>query len=179
MPLTRLLGKLKKIMSNIKKSIVFGLVFGGILSVYVAIRYDRYFALYIGSISTITLSIISYFKIFSKVETSLGDFKKLDKESIIYSGLANHFKDRMSVGGRLSLTKKQLIFQTNIINFMKRHEYVIDLTQIDEVAFLDTFGFISNGLLVRTNDGTTEEFVVNGRQAWKEKIEHAIADLRV
>jgi hypothetical protein len=166
-------------MSKIKKSVLAGLAFALIFGIYLTIAHDLYFALFVGTGSGVFFSVGAYFKIFYKMESNPTNFQKLDKSIITYSGLANHFKDGISVGGKLSLSKRELIFQTNLINFMMRHQHIIDLDQISEIRFKDTFGFISNGLSIKTNDGNIEQFVVNKRLIWKEQIQSAIANSRL
>ena len=104
-----------------------------------------------------------------------GDFQKIEKNSLIYSGLSNHFKDRIAVGGTLYLFNDRLIFQTNLINFIKRHEQIIFLNQILEIDYTFSLGSINNALLIKTRDNGVEKFVVYKREIWKEQIEKLIA----
>jgi len=101
-------------------------------------------------------------------------FQNIDKSLVIYSGLSNHFKDGMTVGGTLYLLRDRLIFQTNLINFIKRHEHTILLNQINDVSIVNTSGFFKNELLIHNKDGDDEMFIVNKRIVWKNEIESQI-----
>jgi hypothetical protein len=89
--------------------------------------------------------------------------------------MSSHFKDGITVGGTLYLLSDRLIFQTNLINFIKRHEQTILLNQITKVDTVDTFGLVSNGLLIKNRNYENEQFVVTKREVWKEQIEKQIA----
>jgi len=157
-------------MIKIRNSILAGFILGIIISTYLAFNIQMDVAIVIGVFFAIVSPVLFYFKMFSKIDYTI-KFKKIDNNSIIYSGLANHFKNGISVGGTLYLLKDKLIFQTNAINYTQRHEHIINLNEIREVIFADTMGFISNGLFVKTNNNGKEQFVVNKREIWKEEIE--------
>lgn len=161
------------LMIKIRNSILAGFILGVIISTYLAFNVKMDVAIIVGVFIAIVSPILFYFKMFNKIDYTV-KFEKIDNNSIIYSGLANHFKNGISVGGTLYLLKDKLIFQTNSINYMQRHEHIIYLNEIKEVNFADTMGFISNGLFVKTNNNEKEQFVVNKRQIWKEEIEKLI-----
>jgi hypothetical protein len=71
----------------------------------------------------------------------------------------------------LYLLENKIIFQTNAINFAKRHQKIIELNEIDKTDFRKTMGLINNGIFIKTKDNMMEEFVVNKREIWKEQIE--------
>lgn len=160
-------------MKKLKYSLLSGLVFGIIIGIYCFVTNKKEIAIILSIFCFITFSIISYFKMFSKIDFS-EEFEKIDKKSIIYSGLANHFKDNISVGGTLYLLDNKIIFQSNAINFAKRHQKIIELNEIDKTDFRKTMGLINNGLYIKTKDNITEEFVVNKRETWKKQIEKVI-----
>jgi hypothetical protein len=120
--------------------------------------------------------ILFYFKIFSKVDFT-ETFQKIDKRKIIHSGISSHSKDGITIGGTLYLLSNQLIFQTNMISIIKRHEKTIFLNQITEVEFKDTMGFIKNGLYITIRDHESEKFIVTKREMWKDKIKKQISQL--
>jgi len=157
-------------MKKLKYSLLSGLVFGLIVGVYCYATNKEEIAIAVSIFCFITFTIISYFKMFSKIDFS-EEFEKIDEKSIIYSGLANHFKNDISVGGTLYLLENKIVFQTNAINFMKRHQEIIDLNEIDKTDFRKTLGLINNGIFIKTKDNLTQEFVVNKRETWKEQIE--------
>ena len=160
-------------MKKLKYSLLSGLVFGIIVGIYCYATNKEEIAIVASIFCFITFSIISYFKMFSKIDFS-EEFEKIDKKSIIYSGLANHFKDDISVGGTLYLLENKIVFQTNAINFIKRHQKIIELNEIDKTDFRKTMGLINNGIFIKTKDNITEEFVVNKRETWKEQIENVM-----
>lgn len=162
-------------MIKIRNSILTGLAFGLILGIYLYYNYKTDVAIVVTVFCSIAFMILTYFRMFRKIDYSF-TFRKIDKAAIVYSGLASHFVGDISVGGTLYVLKDELVFQTNAINFMFRHELVIGFNQITDVNFRDTMGFISNGLFVRTNDGKVAEFVVNNRDFWKEQIDKAMAN---
>ena len=96
-------------MKKLKYSLLSGLVFGIIIGIYCYVTNKEEIAIVLSIFCFITFSIISYFKMFSKINFS-EEFEKIDKKSIIYSGLANHFKDNISVGGTLYLLENKIIF---------------------------------------------------------------------
>ena len=157
-------------MKKLKYSLLSGLIFGIIVGIYCYVTNKEEIAIVVSIFCFITFSIISYFKMFSKIDFS-EEFEKIDKNSIIYSGLANHFKDDISVGGTLYLLENKIVFQTNTINFAQRHQKIIELNEIDKTDFRKTMGLINNGIFIKTKDNVTEEFVVNKRETWKEQIE--------
>jgi hypothetical protein len=120
--------------------------------------------------------ILFYFKMFSKIDFT-EKFQKIDKSKVIHSGMSSHLKDRITVGGTLFLLNDKLIFQTNMINFIKRHEKTIFLKQIAEVDFKDTLGFIKNGLHITNTNHECDKFIVTKRKIWKEKIEKQMIKL--
>jgi len=150
-----------------------GFTFAIIIGLYLLFTDRKDIALVIAIFTAIVSPIIFYFKIFSKIDYSV-QFQKIDKSYIVYSGLANHFKNGISVGGKLYLLNDKLIFQTNVINYTQRHEQTIDINEVTEVIFVDTMGFINNGLCIKINNNENRTFVVNKRKIWKEEIEKLV-----
>ena len=155
---------------KIKYSILAGLLFAVIMFIYLAFTTKIDVAIVVSVFIFLVSPILFYFKMFSKVDFSI-KFQNIDKNLVIYYGMTNHFKDGISVGGTLYLLSDRLIFQTNSINFIKRHEQTILLNQIAEVELVKTMGLISNGLLIKNKNNQNEQFVVNKRETWKEQIE--------
>lgn len=159
---------------KIRYSILSGLVFAFIVFVYLAFTSKMDVAIVISIIIFLISPFLFYFKIFSKIDFK-SKFLKVDSKKIIHSGLSNHYKDGISVGGTLYLLNNKLIFQTNSINFTNKHQQIIFLDQISEISFKDTMGFIGNGLHLKNLDGEFEDFIVYKRDIWKELIEQQIA----
>ena len=161
-------------MIKIRYSVLAGLLFALIMFIYLAITSKMDIAIVVSMFIFIVSPVLFYFKMFSKVDFD-GKFQKINKGLVVYSGLASHFKDGITVGGTLYLLSDRLIFQTNLINFIKRHEQTIMLTQIAEIDTVNSLGFINNGLLLKNRNVEDEKFVVTKREVWKEKIERQIA----
>ena len=161
-------------MIKIRYSVLAGLLFALIMFIYLAITSKMDIAIVVSIFIFIVSPFLFYFKMFSKVDFD-GKFQKINKGLVVYSGLASHLKDGITVGGTLYLLSDRLIFQTNLINFIKRHEETIMLNQIAEIDTVNSLGFINNGLLLKTRDAEDEKFVVTKREVWKEKIERQIA----
>ncbi len=93
-------------------------------------------------------------------------------EMLLYQGGANHFVGFESVGGWLYLTDKALRFKSHEVNF-QQHELMLPLSEITNAVPSCTAGVIPNGLLVHTNEGQSERFVVAGRRMWAAAIADA------
>lgn len=121
-----------------------------------------------GVLFGLTISIFAY------IQTS--KFKK-DSSSItngaavIYCGGANHFKGKEAVGGFLYLTKDELIFKSHNLNFQS-HETRIEIRHIENIKKVNTLGLIPNGMMIVSNDGICDRFVVNNRKKWLAEIEY-------
>lgn len=162
---------------KIRYSILAGLVFALIMFIYLAFTGKMDIAILISVFIFVISPFLFYFKVFSKVNFS-ESFPKIDKKAIIYSGLSSRFQDGITVGGTLYLLNDRLIFQTNLINFIKRHQHTILLNQITQVEIVNSIGFISNGLLIKSINDNDEKFVVTEREIWKEQIDKLINLLR-
>ena len=86
-------------------------------------------------------------------------------DAVVYSGLANHFLNLEGRGGRLALTRTELVFMPHVVN-LQRGELRIPLSEIASVAAVRTWGIIPNGLAVTLKSGKVERFVVNDRNGW-------------
>ena len=92
-----------------------------------------------------------------------------EDENIIKEGLANHKVKIESVGGKLFLTNKRLVFKSHKINIQK-HIFELELSRINDCAKFKTIGIISNGLKINTNN-KIEKFIVNKPNEWITQIE--------
>jgi hypothetical protein len=91
-------------------------------------------------------------------------------DAVVYSGLANHFLNLEGRGGRLALTRTELVFMPHVVN-LQRGELRIPLSEIASVAAVPTWGIIPNGLAVTLKSGKVERFVVNDRSDWVAKLQ--------
>ena len=160
-------------MIKIKYSVFAGLIFALIMFIYLSITSKMDIAVVVSIFIFIVSPFLFYLKLFSKIDFA-GKFQKIDKKLVIYSGLSSHLKDGITIGGTLYLLNDRLIFQTNLINFLKRHEFTIMLNQIAEVETVNSFGQINNGLLLKNRNVENEKFIVTKREVWKEQIEKQI-----
>jgi hypothetical protein len=131
-------------------------------------------AIVLGVFCSLVFSPIAYFKIFWGIKDEIL-FKEIYKANIKYSSRANHIYNGISVGGKLYLTDKELIFQTNLINFTQKHEYVVNLTEIKIVSYYKTLGIIENGIQIESDTNDVEKFIVPQKEKWLDLIEKEIS----
>ena len=98
-------------------------------------------------------------------------------ESPIKQGRANLQRGAETVGGRLFLTDRRLIFEAHIFNVQRGGDQ-IQLGQIAEMrpAWTKFFGVIPvvpSTLRVRTDGGAEYNLVCRGRGAWMNAIQEA------
>ncbi|QPC46777.1 GRAM domain-containing protein [Mangrovibacillus cuniculi] len=91
------------------------------------------------------------------------------KETAVYDGLANVFKGKEAVGGKLYLTNDALIHKAHAANVQKE-DVVIPLSEITGVTPKKSFMVLPNRLVVHTKDGQDFVFVVYKRDVWMEKL---------
>lgn len=158
-------------MKRLKYSLVLGLSTSIFLTLYISYKgkYNSDVILFTAVFMFIFMTLISYFKMFAHINNNEINFQEL--KNIIYSGRANHYLNGIAVGGNLYLTDNQLIFQTNILNLLQKHECIINLKDITFIEFEKTLGMVNNGLLIRTENGLNEQFVVTNRENWRNEIE--------
>jgi hypothetical protein len=90
-------------------------------------------------------------------------------DAVVFSGLANHFLNLEGRGGRLALTKTELVFIPHAVN-LQRGALRIPRSDIASVVSVRTWGIIPNGLAVTLKSGKVERFVVNDRNDWVAKL---------
>jgi hypothetical protein len=108
--------------------------------------------------------------------TELGDGERLIRQSD-----ANLQRGIETVGGRLFLTSRRLIFETHKLN-VKTGRTVVALRDVEDVwkCWTKLFGLIPvfpNSLAVSTAQGKTYRFVMFGRDKWVRAIREAKQDL--
>jgi len=90
-------------------------------------------------------------------------------EEVVMEAGANHFKGKESVGGKLVLTNKRLIFKSHKYN-IQNHQESYDLASISNVAATKTLGFLTNGLLLQVVY-QPHRFVVDNPTDWINSIQ--------
>ncbi|WP_042221669.1 GRAM domain-containing protein [Oceanobacillus manasiensis] len=100
-------------------------------------------------------------------------------ENIIKQGMANLWKGKEAVGGKLYLTSHQLIHKPHKIN-IQSDQVELNLVDIDHVELYTNkiFGLslMKNGLTVVDKDRNEYKFVVNKREDWKNEIEKLLGN---
>lgn len=100
------------------------------------------------------------------------DIPLRESERLLKHGVASHRRGWETVGGRLYLTDRRLMFQPHLFN-LQIEEWCVGLTEVEEVRAFLTLGFIPNGLSVVTSDGE-ERFLVRDRHGWVKTIWQAV-----
>jgi len=159
--------------TEIKNSILAGIVFGFLFGIFLTIRYGFQYALIASPISGFAFGIILYFFVTSKTVKKQTQIANVDEGAIIFSGGANHLKNGEGVGGKLYLLTDKLQFKSHSFN-IQSHELVIDIGKIKEVRTYNILGLIPTGLEIITTEGQSEKFVVNNRRQWKDEIDKII-----
>lgn len=90
-------------------------------------------------------------------------------EQLVRKGPANLFRGIESVGGRLLLTDRRLVFQSHKVNVQTGLD-AWRLEEITNVKAARTLLIVPNGLLVHLADGTRKRFVVWQRAEWVREI---------
>jgi hypothetical protein len=86
-------------------------------------------------------------------------------EVVEHSAPANHFQNFEGRGGRLFLTRRDLIFKPHRRN-IQSNVVTIPRQEIAAAAAIRTLGVVPNGLKVALRDGTVHRFVVRDRETW-------------
>ncbi len=90
-------------------------------------------------------------------------------EVIIYEEGASHFQNYIAVGGTLILTNMRILFNTNSVAHYNHHLELV-LSSVSNVEFFKTLLINPNGLALLLKDGGIENFIVDDRKAWSERI---------
>lgn len=99
----------------------------------------------------------------------------LPGESTIKEGWANLQRGRESVGGKLYLTNRRLIFESHVFNIQYGATIIplgnITATKRCWTKFLNLIPMAPNSLAVSTSEGKQHRFVLFGRSRWKLAID--------
>ncbi|GAA3283206.1 GRAM domain-containing protein [Nesterenkonia halobia] len=95
-------------------------------------------------------------------------------ETVLKSSNANLQRGAETVGGRLHLTDRRLIFESHAFNIQSGAS-VVGLGEIVDAEpvwtlFLNSIPVMPNSLAVRTRDGGELRFVLFGRKTWRREI---------
>jgi hypothetical protein len=90
-------------------------------------------------------------------------------EVILHEEGASHFQNYIAVGGTLILTNMRILFNTNAVAHYNHH-LELSLNTVSKVEFFKTLLINPNGLAVLLKDGGIENFIVDDRKAWSNRI---------
>lgn len=98
-----------------------------------------------------------------------------DSERLVKQGTANLQKNIETVGGRLYLTDRRLVFEAHAINIQGGTTELplqdIQSTRACWTRFLGLIPLFPNSLAVYTKSGVEYRFVLFGRHAWAAAID--------
>ena len=94
-------------------------------------------------------------------------------ETLVHTGLANHFLNFEGRGGRLALTSTHLRFVPHAVN-LQRGSVDIPLAEIANVRPVRIFKIIPNGIAVTRSSGKVERFAVNARMEWLDALNRIV-----
>jgi hypothetical protein len=99
-------------------------------------------------------------------------------EPLLHYGAANHQRGWETVGGRLFLTDRRLVFESHALN-VQTGVTEIPLRDVADVRtcwtkFLNVLPVFPNSIAVETREGAVATFVVFGRGQWVAAIRQAI-----
>ena len=154
---------------NLRNGVYSGLLFGLFMGLFALFTSGPVHALIIGSLSGLLFGLIITVFVSLVSRKMAGKLPLLPGEEIIKEGPANHFYNRESVGGWLTVTNQRLHFTSHRANFQV-HDLSLPLYQIAGAETVATGGIVPNGLLIKTASGESERFVVNGRAFWVQAL---------
>ena len=96
-------------------------------------------------------------------------------ETVVKEGRANLQRGAESVGGKLALTERRLIFESHEFNVQSGPDEIplSEIVGVEKVwtKFLGALPLAPNSLAVRTREGAEHRLVLSRRGAWREAIE--------
>lgn len=101
-----------------------------------------------------------------KMESPSGNF---EGEEILFQGPANHFLNRESRGGFLTLTPTRLAFRSHGMN-VQNSNFDVLTSEIEKAWPARSLGIIPNGLRVQKKEGAIEKYVVMANKDWVARI---------
>lgn len=89
--------------------------------------------------------------------------KQLIEENVLINNApANLFRGMESVGGKLTITNKRLIFSSHALNIQAGTTEIF-ISDIESVTKRNTLLLVPNGMLVKMKNGVEHKFVVMKR----------------
>jgi hypothetical protein len=90
-------------------------------------------------------------------------------DSVLKEGAANYFRGFSSVGGKLHLTARHLIFKPHMLNW-RRGDDSFALKDVVAVKKQNTAIVVPNGFSLVMRDGSEARFAVYGRDEWVQAV---------
>ncbi|WP_102029202.1 GRAM domain-containing protein [Salirhabdus sp. Marseille-P4669] len=100
----------------------------------------------------------------------------MDITNVVKEGMANIFKGKEGVGGKLYLTTDKVIHKAHKMN-VQRGTVEINLEDIESIDVYNNkvLGLpIKNGLQIKDKSGSVYKFVVYKREEWVQAIEEQL-----
>jgi len=99
----------------------------------------------------------------------------LPGETVIKDGAANLQRGVETVGGRIHLTSRRLVFESHAVNIQTGNT-IIPLESITGVRkcwtrFLNLIPLFPNSVAIATKEGKEYSFVMSDRQSWIDAID--------
>lgn len=157
----------------LKTLLITGVLFGGLMSPILILLYGAKVGTICAVASGIAFGIaIAVFSEWQRkrMEARGGEF---EGEPVLFQGPANHFLNRESRGGFLTLTPTRLAFRSHGMN-VQNSSFDLSLSEIEKVWPARSLGIVPNGLRVQSRGGAVEKYVVFANRDWVAKIEGVI-----
>lgn len=101
----------------------------------------------------------------------------MTNDDVVKKGMANLWKGKEAVGGKLYITNESIIHKPHKLN-IQSSSLELELADIERVDFFTSkvigIPLIKNGLLIVDKSGNEYKFVVNGREKWKQELTNLI-----
>lgn len=90
-------------------------------------------------------------------------------DAVLREGAANYFRGFSSVGGKLQLTARHLVFKPHMLNW-RRGDESFALKDVVAVKKQNTAIVVPNGFSIVMRDGAEARFAVYGRDEWVQAV---------
>lgn len=90
-------------------------------------------------------------------------------ETMLFGAQASHLKGLESIGGKLYLTDKRLVFKSHAYNF-RNETFSIALQEIVSLHAFKSLGLISNGMAITLSDQKKVKFIVERPEDWISRL---------
>lgn len=105
-----------------------------------------------------------------KLEKSLPKLDLLPNEEIVLAAPANHWNGIESVGGKLTLTDRRLVFRSHKFNF-QNHREEFDRASIASAV---PHSKLVKGIVLTTQENVGHTFIVDFREKWISELNSSL-----